>query len=72
MTRMTKCACFIFPLFKDTNGVKTMETYTELVSECINSLQCYQLTRRCSPLPLMLASPLTYAVHLDLYIVNMQ
>ena len=31
--------------------------------EHINSLQCYELTRRCSPLPLMLASPLTYAVH---------
>ena len=28
----------------------------------IDSWQCYELTRRCSPLPLMLASPFTFAV----------
>ena len=32
--------------------------------EHINSLQYYELTGKCSLLPLMLASPLTYAVHL--------
>ena len=31
--------------------------------ERINSLQCYELTTRCSPLRLMLASPLTFAVN---------
>ena len=29
----------------------------------IKSLQCYELIRRCSPLPLMLASQLTYDLH---------
>ena len=31
--------------------------------ERINSWQCYDLTMRCSPLPLMLYSPLIYVVH---------
>ena len=31
--------------------------------ERINSMQWYELTRRCSPLPLMLPSPLTYVVY---------
>ena len=31
--------------------------------EYINRLQCIELTGRCSPLRLMLISPLTYAVH---------
>ena len=30
--------------------------------ESINSLQCHGLNTRCSPLPLILSSPLTYAV----------
>ena len=38
--------------------------------EYIKSLQCYGLTRRCSPLPLMLALPLISAVILGLCIVN--
>ena len=31
--------------------------------ECTKSLQCYQLTWRCSPDPLLLASQISYAVH---------
>ena len=41
--------------------------FTSLSRNClfdgINSLQCYELTRRCRPLHLMLISPLTFAVH---------
>ena len=37
--------------------------YPESISEHINSLQYYKLTKRCSALPLMLASPLTCAVY---------
>ena len=33
--------------------------YRTLLKTC----QCYELTRQCSPLPFILASPLTYAVH---------
>ena len=33
------------------------------LSEHFKSLKCYKLSRRCSPLPLMLASPMTCAVY---------
>ena len=36
--------------------------------ELINSLQCYELTRKCSPPVLILVSSLTYTVTLGLYI----
>ena len=38
--------------------------------EHIKRLQSYELPRRCNPLPLMLTSPLTYAVTLGLIIIN--
>ena len=44
---------FLFPKYLSKN----------CLLERINSLQWYELTRRCSPLPLMLPSPLTYVVY---------
>ena len=46
-----------------TLGITGKLAYAKIVSERINSLQCYELTTSSSHLPLMLALPLIYAVH---------
>ena len=38
-----------------------LHAYPEMVYSSIKSLQCYEVIRRCSHLPQMLALPLTYA-----------
>ena len=57
-------------LMKIANGNTLCNLSRNFLFEHIKSLQCCELTRRCSPLPAVLASPLTYALNLNIVNVN--
>ena len=50
----------IFCLMLILQSMKNIDLSRKHLFEHIKSLQCYELIKRSSPLPLMLVSPLTY------------